>query len=202
MSEFDNELAEAETLLSTATFPGVKSVLQAHVIKLKKAESDRLQREAAKEEAAKVASQPAVERKPIVSVKGSYIPIENFAWDQGEYNSSTLSIFIDLDGVSAAKDRVEADFTATSFDVKVTDLNGKNYRLVKDNLEKNIVPDKCKCIVKNNKIVLKLQKVKGEYSFDHWTSLTSKKKKGEEVGGAGAKKDKDPMGGEKASLLH
>ena len=39
------------------------------------------------------------------------------------------------------------------------DLEGKNYRLVKDNLEKDIDPAKSRIIVKANKVVVKLQKV-------------------------------------------
>ena len=35
--------------------------------------------------------------------------------------------------------------------------------------------------MKKDKIVLKLQKVKGEYSYEHWSSLTAKKKR-EEAG--------------------
>ena len=70
------------------------------------------------------------------------------------------------------------------------DLNGKNYRLWKDNLDKDIVPEKSTYNVKKNKVIVKLRKVKGEYSFDHWTSLTAKKPRT-------AKKDtkEDPMGG-------
>jgi hypothetical protein len=193
MSGFSSEIAEVEHLLSIATHAGVQAVLTAHKTKLQKAEADQQKREAAaaQSQSATPAATP-VAAIPTVS-KILYTPIEDFAWDQGEYNSPTVSIFIDLDGVGAAKDRVESNFTTNGFDLKVTDLNGKNYRLLKDNLEKNIVPDKCKCVVKNNKIVLKLQKVKGEYSFDHWNSLTAKKKK-DDATAAGAKKD--PMGGE------
>lgn len=43
--------------------------------------------------------------------------------------------------------------------------------------------------MKKDKIVLKLQKVKGEYSYEHWSSLTAKKKREE------AESKKDPMGG-------
>jgi calcyclin binding protein len=192
MSAFESEVAEVEHLLTLSTYAGTKSVLELHLNKLKKVESDRIAREQA-------ALRPKVDT-PVSSVpvsahnaKLNFIPIEDFAWDQGEYNSPTISIFIDLDGVGAAKDRVQADFYENSFDLKVTDLNGKNYRLLKDNLEKNIVPGSCKCVVKANKLVLKLQKVKGEYSYEHWSSLTSKKKKDESAGAA--KKDKDPMGG-------
>jgi len=44
--------------------------------------------------------------------------------------------------------------------------------------------------VKKDKIVLKLQKIKGEYSYDSWTSLTAKKKREETEASK-----KDPMGG-------
>jgi hypothetical protein len=39
------------------------------------------------------------------------------------------------------------------------DLHGKNYRLVKDNLEHEIDPAKSKIIIKKEKVVIKLQKV-------------------------------------------
>mmetsp|Transcript_43181 Transcript_43181/g.75053 ORF Transcript_43181/g.75053 Transcript_43181/m.75053 type:complete len:235 (-) Transcript_43181:62-766(-) len=193
MSTVASEITEVENLLAVATFDGVKAVLNAHLAKLKKSEIDLA---AKKEREAGAKSNEAgdtVEKKPISVAaisKTAYIPIEDFAWDQGEYGSQTISIFIDLDGVGAAKDRVETNFAANSFDLKVTDLNGKNYRLFKDNLEKNIVPDKCKAIVKANKIVLKLQKVKGEYSYEQWSSLIGKKKKTDEPAAK-----KDPMGG-------
>lgn len=192
MSTVLSEIAEVENLLTLATFDGVKAALNAHLSKLKRVEAELTSK---KEAAAKtVDSTEASDKKPVRAAavsKTAYIPIEDFAWDQGEYGSQTISIFIDLEGVGAAKDRVETNFTANTFDLKVTDLNGKNFRLFKDNLEKNIVPDKCKAIVKANKIVLKLQKAKGEYSYEQWSSLTAKKKKTDEPAAK-----KDPMGGE------
>eukprot|EP01034_Spumella_vulgaris_P031339 gene31339-38716_t len=121
---------------------------------------------------------------------GNFINIEDFAWDQGEYNTPTVSVFVDLEDVGSVKDRVNVEFTKNSFDLTVIDLHGKSYRLLKNNLEKDIVPDQSTFIVKKNKLVIKLRKVKGEYSFDQWTTLTNKKKK-EEV----EKSKKDPMGG-------
>lgn len=50
--------------------------------------------------------------------------------------------------------------------------------MFRDNLDKDINPDASKYIVKADKIVVKLAKVKGEYgSYDHWSGLTAKKKK-------------------------
>lgn len=68
-------------------------------------------------------------------------------------------------------------------------LNGKNYRLFKDNLEKDIVPAESKFTVKQNKVVVKLKKKKGEFSYEHWTNLTAKRKRD------AAAATKDPMGG-------
>lgn len=131
----------------------------------------------------------------IIPAKGpslTYIPIENFSWDQGEYGSNTVSIFVDLTGVGAVKDNVEFSCTKSSFDLKVTDLAGKNYRLIKDNLDKDIIVAESKIVVKKDKFVIKLRKVKGDYSYETWTSLTSKKKR--DVA-AEANKKANPMGG-------
>ena len=107
--------------------------------------------------------------------------------DQGGYNSETISVFVDLEGVGAVKQNCDIKFTKTSFDFQVIGLGGKNYRLLKDNLEKDIVPEASKIIVKKDKIVIKLQKVKGEYSFEHWNNLTAKKPREADDG-----KKKDP----------
>ena len=121
-----------------------------------------------------------------------YTEISTFGWDQGAYDSDTVSVYVTsgMKGVGEVKDRVTCDFTASSFDLRIQDFNGKNYRLFKDNLEKDILPDKSKVSVRANRITVKLRKVKGDYSYDHWQSLTSKKEKA-----ARAAASKDPMGG-------
>jgi calcyclin binding protein len=75
-----------------------------------------------------------------------FTPLEDFAWDQGAYNSPLITIYIDLEGVGTVKDGVSVNFTKSSFDVKVLNLNGKNYRLFKENLEKDIIPGNCNYI--------------------------------------------------------
>lgn len=42
---------------------------------------------------------------------------------------------------------------------RVIDLNGKSYRLLQDNLDKDIVPEESKILVKKDKVIVKLQKV-------------------------------------------
>ena len=195
MSNFQTEIEETEHLLSIATFAGVKTLLESHLTKLKKAEAAReAQAAAAAAKAAEAAStstsEPAKKVAKVVPSSGTYIPIESFAWDQGQYGTPLVTIFVDLDDVGTVKDKVNVTFTKSSFDLTVHDLKGKNYRLLKDNLDKDIVPEKSSFLVKKNKIVVKLQKVKGEYSYENWASLTAKKKR-EEVEAT----KKDPMGG-------
>ena len=51
---------------------------------------------------------------------------------------------VTLPGVGAVKDSVSCDFTAEGFDLKVMGLEGVNYRLLKDPLEKEVEVGKCR----------------------------------------------------------
>ena len=195
------------SLLTTATFAGVKQLLSGHIAMLKKNGGDGNKPKVEAVSAnlppppppaattsvpATITARPSiVSDKTLSSSSAVFIPISDYAWDQGGYNSATVSIFVDLPGVGAIKDQVEFSCTPSSFDLKVTGLDGKNYRLVKDSLDKDIVPNESKIIVKKDKIVIKLQKVKGEYSYEHWSGLTSKNKRDS---AAEVDKKKDPMG--------
>ena len=84
-----------------------------------------------------------------------------------------------MEGVGACKERVSCDFTKSSFDLKILDFNGKDYRLFKDNLDKDIVPEESKVVVKKNRITITMRKAKGKYGYDNWTDLSAKRPKGE-----------------------
>lgn len=124
---------------------------------------------------------------PVKSSSQKYQSIDKFAFDAGSYNSPSVSIYISLPSIGAIpRENITCDFTATSFDLKIHDFqlpggnNSKayNYRLLKNDLEKDINTEKSKMIVKADKIVIKLGKVKGEYgSYDSWMNLSSKKGK-------------------------
>lgn len=120
----------------------------------------------------------AVAPAPIVGSSVKFAPIDRFSFDAGSYNTPFITLYIPLPGVgSIPKQNVVCDFGKDSLNLVVTDLNGKSYRLIKDCLEKDIVPDKSKCIIKANEIRIKLAKVKGEYgSYDYWSKLTDPKK--------------------------
>ncbi|CAM9672011.1 unnamed protein product, partial [Ascophyllum nodosum] len=107
-----------------------------------------------------------------------YNTVKTFSWDQGSYNSPKISVYVPLQGVGTAKDRVSCSFDTRGFDLKVTGLESKNYRLIQNNLEKDIVPEESKCLVKKDKVILKLQKTKLSYGgYEHWNDLAAKKAK-------------------------
>ena len=91
-----------------------------------------------------------------------------------------VNVYVTLPGVGNVSDNVSCDFGTNSFDLKVTGLNGKNYRLLKPQLDKDVVVDQCKFRVKTDRVTLKLRKVKGEYSYDNWSDLAPKKIKSAE----------------------
>eukprot|EP00934_Nitzschia_sp_Nitz4_P000515 Nitzschia sp. Nitz4//scaffold2_size372955//325075//325887//NITZ4_000469-RA/size372955-processed-gene-0.455-mRNA-1//1//CDS//3329546916//515//frame0 len=116
-----------------------------------------------------------VEAAPIT---GMYSTIDRFAFDAGGYNDKFVTLYISLPGVGEIpKEQITCEFSKDAFDLIVRDLRGQSYRLKKDHLEHDIVVDKSKYIVKADKIVVKLAKVKGEYgSFDLWNKLTDPKR--------------------------
>ncbi len=194
----DEDIAEFEHLLTLAKRPRTKDALSSALATLKaeKAKSSAASTNGSAAAAPAPAPAPAPAAAPIparappapaVEDGGVvYEPLDSFAWDQGEYNSPWVSVYVSVEG--ASKERTSCDFTESSFDLRVLDVAGKNYRLRKDNLDKAIVPAESKVIVKKSRVVIKLRKVKGEYSYDHWTDLCAKRAKDP------AKKD-DPMGG-------
>ena len=110
-----------------------------------------------------------------------YQSFPTYQVDLGGYSSPTISIYVPLNGIGKHdKSKITCDLKSTSFDLVVTDFEGKSYRLLNDNLEKDIDAAKSKYVVKPNKIIIKLGKVKGEYGYDSWTQLTAKKKKTKE----------------------
>lgn len=200
--------AEAiEQAAATMTRPSAKAHLEALAKKLRK-ESSALKRveesRAKMEKTSDEATSEVLSAKPPAPVSkaaavapslpsAKYAPIDRFSFDAGGYNSSHVSLYVPLPSVgSISRDLVSCQFTPTSFDLIVKDLRGKNYRLFKDNLEKDIDPQASKFLVKADKVVIKLAKIKSEYgSYDFWTELTAKHKV--KVGAGGKREKEDPQ---------
>jgi calcyclin binding protein len=134
---------------------------------------------------------PAVAPPPPASSSVKYTTIDRFAFDDGGYKNGFVTLYVPLPGVgSISKDNVKCEFGTSQFDLVVDNLNGKSYRLKKDHLEKDIVVEKSKYLIKADKIIVKLAKVKSEYgSYDHWSKLTDNKR------GKSSKKVDNPASG-------
>lgn len=113
----------------------------------------------------------------------NYVTLGSFSWDQ---ENDKIKIYVFLEGVNGEK--VETNFQKTSVDVKFHDVQGKNYRIAIPKLNKEIVPEKSKVLVKATKIIITLVKA----SKENWPDLHFKEDKFKPSVG---KKDKDPMSG-------
>ena len=206
---------EIEASLSHITRPSARLHIENLITKLRK-EGKALQRVAASKSAAATAStadndepsatsptkdptQSIPKRTPATTpiiTTNKYQSFPTYYFDAGQYNSPTVSVYVPLESIGTHdKSKVTCTFTPSSFDLIVSDYDGKNYRLINDNLEKDIDVDKSKYIIKANKIIIKLGKIKGEYgSYDSWQQLTAKKVKKRDASGKSIE-DTNPAAG-------
>jgi calcyclin binding protein len=77
----------------------------------------------------------------------------------------SVQIFISIEGVEQKK--MEAVFNQTSVHMKFNDVYGKNYQWAIPKLNKEIVPEKCKAVVKPTKLVVTLCKA----STGTWSNI-------------------------------
>lgn len=49
--------------------------------------------------------------------RARYTTVDRFSWDQGGYSTPKVSVYVPLEGVGAAKERVSCSFTSCGFDL-------------------------------------------------------------------------------------
>ncbi|KAF7840475.1 calcyclin-binding protein-like [Senna tora] len=111
-----------------------------------------------------------------------YATLSSFSWDQ---DNDKVKIYVSLAGVE--ENKIEADFKSMSIDIKFHDVQGKNYRCAIPKLNKEIVPEKCKLLVKPTRVIITLVKA----SKGNWLDLQYKEDKLK----PNLDKEKDPMAG-------
>ncbi|KAI3962783.1 hypothetical protein MKW98_029942 [Papaver atlanticum] len=125
---------------------------------------------------------------PTLLAKGFSIPalnyatLSSFSWDQDD---EKVKIYVSLEGVD--QEKVETIFKKMSVDLKFHDVQGKNYRCAIPKLNKEIVPEKSKVLVKPKRVVVTLYKA----SKGNWLDLHFKEDKLK----PGLEKERDPMAG-------
>ncbi|KAL3330013.1 hypothetical protein AABB24_034064 [Solanum stoloniferum] len=171
------DLEELQQLHSLAKRPRVLSLISSEIRNLEKLSKDgasvsSLQIPASVLTAAKVIQNPSL----------NYVSVSSFSWDQ---DNDKVKIYLSLEGVD--QEKMETDFKPMSFDAKFHDVHGKNYRFSLPKLNKEIVPEKCKVLVKPTRVVITLAKA----SKGNWLDLHYKEDKFK----PSLDKEKDPMAG-------
>ncbi|PAN28449.1 hypothetical protein PAHAL_5G153300 [Panicum hallii] len=165
------ELDELRHLEGLAKRPRVQSLL-ANEIRNVEAKLAKATAPAPEPQAAPAPARPGL----------NYVTLGSFSWDQ---DNEKIRIYIFLEGVE--QEKVETIFKPMSVDIKFHDVNGKNYRCAIPKLNKEIVPEKCKVVVKPTKVVVTLCKA----SKGNWLDLHFKEDKFK----PSMDKEKDPMSG-------
>ncbi|ERN06697.1 hypothetical protein AMTRI_Chr01g134860 [Amborella trichopoda] len=172
--ELSQDLEELRHLRSIAKRPRIISLLSSEVLSLEKS---------LKAPAEPVVPAPIANTTVPVTTPGlNYTTLSSFSWEQ---DAEKLKIYIFLEGVDHEK--VETVLKPMSVDVKFHDVQGKNYRCAIPKLNKEIVPEKSKVIVKPSKVIITLHKA----SKGNWVDLHFKEDKLK----PNLDKDKDPMAG-------
>ncbi|TYI81534.1 hypothetical protein E1A91_D05G160000v1 [Gossypium mustelinum] len=181
------DLEELRQLHSSAKRPRILSLISSEIHSLEKI----LQLQASKEDGNAAAPPPTASQIPTpisTSVKApinpalNYVSVSSFSWDQ---DMDKVKIYVFLEGVE--QEKIQTDFKPLSFDVKFHDVKGKNYRCAVPKLNKEIVPEKCKVVVKPTRVIISLFKA----SKGDWPDLYSKEDKLK----PNLDKEQDPMAG-------
>lgn len=177
--ELEEFVKELETLLPQAKHPMTRSLLQ-DAINRNKTSSKTVKPQTATSTA---------QIKPTIQVK-------TYGWDQTD---NLVKIYIsDIPGLAAAEEsQVVADFTNSSVNVKVNDLNNRNYNFSISELSGNIKPQLSKAVLKKGNIIVTMTKTITN-PWEEFTMAERKKKeakKEKEKLDEMSKKDEDPSAG-------
>ncbi|KAF8413575.1 hypothetical protein HHK36_001566 [Tetracentron sinense] len=173
--EVSLDLEELRHLQSVAKRPRIVSLITSEIRNLEKLSKAAVSASTSQTPApnpVKVSSTPAL----------NYVTLGSFSWDQ---DNDKIKIYVSLEGVE--QEKVETVFKPTSIDVKFHDVQGKNYRCAIPKLNKEIVPEKSKAVVKPTKVIITLFKA----SKGNWLDLHFKEDKLK----PNLDKERDPMAG-------
>ncbi|XP_010499521.1 PREDICTED: calcyclin-binding protein-like [Camelina sativa] len=180
--ELGLDLEELRQLQNIAKRPRVLNLINSEISNLEKLRHSAAITSNAKPEAPVTIPAPVSTSVKPVSPAVSYVTLGTFSWDQ---DNEKVKVYISLEGVD--QDNVHAEFKPMSLDIKIHDVQGKNYRCAIPKLNKEIVPEKCKVLVKPKRIVITMFKS----SRGNWPDIHYKEDKIK----PSLEKEKDPMAG-------
>ncbi|KAG7593368.1 SGS domain [Arabidopsis thaliana x Arabidopsis arenosa] len=175
------DLDELRQLQNIAKRPRVLNLINSEISNLEKLRDSAVSSSAKPEVPVTVPAPVSSSVKPVSSAV-NYVTLGTFSWDQ---DNEKVKMYISLEGVD--EDKVQAEFKPMSLDIKIHDVQGKNYRCTIPKLHKEIVPEKCKVLVKPKRIVITMFKS----SRGNWLDIHHKEDKIK----PSLEKEKDPMAG-------
>ncbi|EQC40112.1 hypothetical protein SDRG_02765 [Saprolegnia diclina VS20] len=165
-----DDIQELQSLLATVKSPRLAADLTA----LLRAKEMDLAKTQAQAPVATPAPTPTVYAPPRIAETEVYTEVSTFGWEDEGYGKPKVMVYITsgIDGVGELPaSQVTCDFTKHSFDLKIKQLRGKNYRLVRYHLDKEIDPKKSKFLFKKNRVTITLWKADEKNT---WSNLTAK----------------------------
>ncbi|KAF3449934.1 hypothetical protein FNV43_RR06013 [Rhamnella rubrinervis] len=171
------DLQELRHLQSIAKRPRILNLISSEIRNLEKVSKEAVT-EPTKQAPASISSGFKVPSTSAVN----YITLGSFSWEQDD---DKVKIHVSLEGVQ--QEKMETEFKPMSVDIKFHDVQGKNYRCAIPKLNKEIVPENCKVLVKPNRVVITLIKA----SKGNWLDLKFKEDKLK----PNLDKKQDPMAG-------
>ncbi|KAK9064329.1 hypothetical protein SSX86_015709 [Deinandra increscens subsp. villosa] len=174
------DLEELRHLQSVAKRPRVVSLICSEIRNLEKVkfQTNDVASVAPIPSPVPVSTNPKMATEPALK----YTTLGSFSWDQ---DTDKVKIYVFLEGVN--QEKIQTEFSPMSIDVKFHDVQGKNYRCAIPKLNKEIVPEKCKVLVKPTKVIITLVKA----SKGNWLDLHFKEDKIK----PSLDKERDPMAG-------
>ncbi|OVA10962.1 CS domain [Macleaya cordata] len=173
------DLEELNHLQSIAKRPRVLSLISSEIRNLEK---EKISKDTISQPTVRApAPVPTLAKAPPTPAL-NYVTLSSFSWDQDD---EKIKIYVSLEGVE--QEKVETVFKPMSVDLKFHDVEGKNYRCAIPKLNKAILPEKSKVLVKPKRVIVTLFKA----SKGNWVDLHFKEDKLK----PSADKERDPMAG-------
>ena len=114
-----SEEQELQQFIELTRFPGTKEVLLHRLTSLQKMSRQEQEKASILEEKKNAGDLKESHQSPPIktaapsttakvpsppSVRLTYVPIDAFSWEQGEYNTPTVTVYVDIPGVGSVKE--------------------------------------------------------------------------------------------------
>ncbi|CAA9991176.1 calcyclin binding protein, putative [Plasmodium knowlesi strain H] len=155
----NEDIAELNKLLTLAVRENVKEKIKRCI------ENTTIEIAKLKLEESQTPNKITENNTPLNDSNLSYSSVQSFAWNQ-EGNKVTVFLTVkDIHNID--KDKICADFDERSFEIKMHQVNKKNYRFCVKKLHEKIVPGKCSFKIKKDALHVYLIKQDQKY----WSNL-------------------------------